>query len=167
MRGLGVNGKFERKPVLGWPGWEADTDGRVYRHGIERGTRPPSSKYFEVSNGKGGKVNRATLVCIAFHGPRPLGLEVCHKNDVSGDDRPENLYWGTHSQNIRDSYRNGIHDRKGEKNGRCVLTDDDCAEIKILYDKKSGITQTYLANIFGVSQVQISKILRGAQRCNT
>ena len=49
------------------------------------------------------------LVLSAFVGPRPDGMEACHWNDQPGDNRIENLRWGTRSDNVRDSIRNGTH----------------------------------------------------------
>lgn len=48
-------------------------------------------------------------VLETFVGPCPVGLEACHKNDDKHDNRIENLYWGTRSQNVQDQIRNGIH----------------------------------------------------------
>ena len=47
------------------------------------------------------------LVLRAFKGERPESMEACHRNDVPTDNRILNLYWGTKSQNMKDSYRNG------------------------------------------------------------
>lgn len=47
------------------------------------------------------------LVLEAFVGPRPEGYLGCHKNDIKTDNRLENLYWGTNSQNQDDAVRNG------------------------------------------------------------
>lgn len=49
------------------------------------------------------------LVLEAFTGPRPLGMEACHWNDIPGDNRPSNLRWGTRKDNTKDSVRNGTH----------------------------------------------------------
>lgn len=38
--------------------------------------------------------------------PRP-GEEACHINDVPDDNRLENLYWGTHYDNMQDAVSNG------------------------------------------------------------
>lgn len=47
------------------------------------------------------------LMLEAFIGPRPIDLEACHRNDDPIDNRIENLYWGTHIENMRDMVRNG------------------------------------------------------------
>jgi hypothetical protein len=55
-----------------------------------------------------GKVTRTvhTLICEAFHGPRPPGLEARHLNDDPLDNRAENLAWGTKADNVADRMRN-------------------------------------------------------------
>ena len=49
------------------------------------------------------------LVAAAWHGPRPDGMDVCHANDIKTDNRPENLRYGTRSENLLDAVRNGIN----------------------------------------------------------
>lgn len=70
----------------------------------------------------------AHLVAEAFLGPRPEGLQVCHKNDVNTDDRLENLYHGTWKDNCADMVKNGH--RKGR--GRAKLTVSQVLVIKQL-----------------------------------
>ncbi|WP_373234004.1 NUMOD4 motif-containing HNH endonuclease [Mycobacterium marinum] len=49
------------------------------------------------------------LVLEAFVGPCPPGMESCHRNDISSDNRLTNLRWDTRSGNQLDAVRNGIH----------------------------------------------------------
>lgn len=51
------------------------------------------------------------LVAAAFIGPKPDGQEVRHINDVRNDNRSDNLTYGTRSDNMYDSIRNGSHNR--------------------------------------------------------
>jgi hypothetical protein len=59
----------------------------------------------------GGK--RTTLVHVmvatAFLGPRPAGKEVRHLDGDPTNNRPENLAWGTHLENVHDTIRHGRH----------------------------------------------------------
>ena len=55
------------------------------------------------------KVAVHRLVLETFVGPCPAGLEGCHRNDDPADNRLENLYWGTRSDNLLDAVRNGRH----------------------------------------------------------
>lgn len=49
------------------------------------------------------------LVLMAFVGPCPEGHECCHRDGDPANNRIDNLYWGTKSQNMRDSIRHGTH----------------------------------------------------------
>lgn len=49
------------------------------------------------------------LVLEAFVGECPDGMETCHKNGIRTDNRLENLYWGTSSENSHDIVRHGNH----------------------------------------------------------
>lgn len=77
--------------------------GRVLRPGTHR------QGYMLVClRGKQGKRTHKVhrLVLIAFGGDRP-GLKVRHRNDIPGDNRLENLTWGTQADNMNDAVRNG------------------------------------------------------------
>ena len=66
--------------------------------------------YAVVSIGWDGcrrKVKAAVLVLSAFNRPPVGGEESCHKNGQSLDDRIENLYWGSHLENMADRKRHG------------------------------------------------------------
>lgn len=110
-------------PVAGYEGlYEVSDLGRVkslhrprLRGGFwpERILRPgPQRKgYLTVSlcdrfgQRKSSRVHR--LVLAAFVGPCPNGMDVLHRNDVPGDNRLVNLYYGTRSENQRDALANG------------------------------------------------------------
>ncbi|WP_167757036.1 NUMOD4 motif-containing HNH endonuclease [Amycolatopsis sp. CFH S0078] len=49
------------------------------------------------------------MVCEAFHGPRPEGMEVRHLDGDSRNNRADNLAWGTQSENMYDRVRHGTH----------------------------------------------------------
>lgn len=68
--------------------------------------------YLRVGMSKFGKTRTMLvhpMVLEAFVGPRPAGEDCRHLNDKPDDNRVENLQWGTRSQNIYDSVRNGSH----------------------------------------------------------
>lgn len=61
--------------------------------------------------------------------PRP-GELVRHLNDIRDDDRPENICWGTYSDNMHDAVRNGkFVSQKGENTSQAKLTDAQVVEI--------------------------------------
>lgn len=76
------------------------------------------------------------LVMVAFCGPCPDGMEVCHNNGDPTDNRLSNLRYGTRSENIYDMVKHGAHwqakkthcprghlldgaNNKRSRNGRC------------------------------------------------
>ena len=44
------------------------------------------------------------LVCSAFHGPKPKGCQVGHKDDNPENNRADNLEWITPSQNMKQAF---------------------------------------------------------------
>jgi hypothetical protein len=55
------------------------------------------------------------LVAMAFLPPVEGCKNVNHKNDIKTDNRVENLYRGTQSENMQDCYRNGRRAKRAEK----------------------------------------------------
>lgn len=49
-----------------------------------------------------------TLIALAFLGPRPPGLLVCHRDDRKSNNRAVNLYYGTRLDNAADYRRNRL-----------------------------------------------------------
>ncbi len=113
---------YEWRPIPGFTRYEASANGQIRRcaggHGSLPGhvLRPRSSPsghlYVNLADDAGNVVRRFAVhrgVCLAFHGEPPQdGMIICHKNDVPTDNRPDNLYWGTHSSNADDRVRNGV-----------------------------------------------------------
>ena len=59
-------------------------------------------------DGRRFRVKNATLVCSAFHGPKPFPEAVIrHLDGDSHNDCADNLAWGTQSENLRDAVRHG------------------------------------------------------------
>lgn len=107
---------MEWKPIPGFPGYEASAAGEIRaaksrvraRQGqplkpwtVERHGRLASY----VQLGRGNKVLVHRLVCAAFHGPAPEGMNDCaHVNHNSLDNRASNLKWSTHADNMAENY---------------------------------------------------------------
>ncbi len=91
------------------------------------------------------------LVMLAFHGFPPPGLEAMHINGNPKDNRPENLKYGTHSENMIDMYRNG--------KGNISLTPEDIRQIRFGF--ACGYSPQELAGMYGVSESVIRRIRRG------
>lgn len=90
-----VNGRGDRYKYLAPRRLSVWHDPRGYEHVALRCTG--SKKRYTVH----------ALVAEAFHGPRPAGMALRHLNGDPGDNRPENLAYGTQAENLDDRDRHG------------------------------------------------------------
>lgn len=119
------------KPIPGYDGYEASdlgrirsTDRMVARSMLRRGQERFESPILRRGQVLRGWLNGTVrvrpgsdrkerpvgqLVLETFVGPRPPGLEMCHRDDDPWNNALSNLYWGTSSQNKYDLVRNGNH----------------------------------------------------------
>ena len=88
------------------------------------------------------------------NGPIPQGQCVLHKCDVPGCVRPDHLWIGSKSDNIKDREQKG-RTAKGENAGPSKLTENDILTIRLL-----DIPQKSLAALYQVSQPNIHCIKR-------
>jgi len=123
-------------------------DGRVFR---ELTPSVDSGGYHQIRNGK-FRQRRHVLVLETYHGPRPEGAVSRHLNGDPRDDRPENLAWGSQSENLLDSVRHGTH-RSG-----ALITEKQRAEIK--QRRASGESGKSLAAEYGISQQRVCDIYK-------
>jgi hypothetical protein len=155
---------IERIGVPGYPGVEVDAYARVWVNGIEKTGWLNFDGYFvfHVGFGKNKKQERRSrLICSAFHGADYGGKIVAHKNDIKIDDRPENLYWATYSENLSDAYKNGRHkvSCSGGSNGRSKLS-EDCVILIREMAASGEWSQKELAEMFGISASVVSSIVK-------
>ena len=104
--------------MIGYEGLYAVSDEGELRTRDRRGEWIPralfadKNGYRRVTLSRGG-VKRTCLVhhlvLEAFVGPRPNGMECRHLNGQPGDNRLENLAWGTSSENGLDTVAHGNH----------------------------------------------------------
>jgi hypothetical protein len=155
-----------RRSVPGYLGYEADSNGAIYRNGSKLNVRIDENGYRKVASGKSGQVKCATLVCMAFHGlaPNDARYLVAHWNDDPGDDRASNLRWATYRENRADAARNGKVAR-GSRQGTAKLTESDIPVIRKLYDDDE-FYQYELAEMFGVCQRTINLIVNRKGWCH-
>ncbi len=154
-------------------------------------TRPDGytvSPHGEVFNPKGDKLNSwlsngypqvkirgvkhyvHRLVAEAFI-PNPENKQtVNHKDGIKTHSFVENLEWATYSENTIHAYKTKLMS-SGSGHGRAKLTDEDVLAIRAAHaDYVHGWT-TEMARKYNVSDVTISKIVRGisyrdAGKCN-
>jgi hypothetical protein len=160
----------EWRAIPGFQGYEASDLGRV--RSLER-------KISDIYKGKArirlfkGKILRPapdkrgyllvshlekrvhTLVMLAFHGPPPEGMEVCHLSADRKDNRLCNLRYDNHKSNLADRLIHGTF-LVGERHGSAKLTTREVQEIQNAIG-----TQHEIATRYGVSQSHVSTIRSG------
>lgn len=172
-----------RKEIPNIPGYEVDELGNVWsvssnwRGYGERIIKPVLNDggYWSVRvtvNGKRTNYPQHRLVCSAFHGLNPGGLQVRHIDGNKLNNNPNNLVWGTALENAHDRNkhgmtakgdRNGTHTKpgnlaRGERCGLSKLKDKDVLRIRYLYKQKM-FNQRKLAKKFNVHRDTISLIV--------
>lgn len=94
----------------------------------------------------GGKTMLAAwVVCEAFHGPRPEGMQAAHEDGNPLNDTPANLSWKTPRDNSIDRFRHGTMRNK--------LTAEDVTRIRDRYD--AGEQLQPIADDYGVTKQTI------------
>jgi hypothetical protein len=96
-----------------------------------------------------------------FNGPIPKELELCHYCDNPPCCNIDHLFLGTHKENMKDAGIKGkMGGPRGEANKFHVLQNKDVVKIKQL-GVEGKLYHREIGEIFNVSQVTISKIIRG------
>ncbi|WP_248948290.1 HNH endonuclease [Oerskovia enterophila] len=155
----------EWRPV-GVEGYFANREGQVLGR-FGRVLKPwiagSGYEYIAVPTGGTGKRNVTvhSLVCTAFHGPRPDGMQVAHNDGNPTNNRAENLRWTTPADNSADRRRHGTawasgYSRPGELNPGSKLTASEVAAIR-----SSTEPAHLLAGAFGVGRSAIDDIRNG------
>ena len=117
-------------------------------------------------NGKWVRASRLAWEIITGS-PIPKGLLALHRCDVRRcvradlDPRVSHIFLGTHAENMADMVRKGrSDDRAGMLNPFARLSDAAILELRRRY-AAGGITQQALADEYGTSQCNVSKIVLG------
>lgn len=108
--------------------------------------------------GKRAMVAVHKLVGLAFLGPRPPGMLICHGPGGSLDNRALNLYYGTPVSNMHDRVRDGT-DIRGEDIPWAKLTEAIVQECR--RRSAAGERQAALAREFGVTPSTLSNAIKG------
>lgn len=113
-----------------------------------------SSGYLLVCFGRGNSQQVHELVCTAFHGPKPEGNEVLHRDNNKTNAVASNVHWGTRSQNGVQKMRDALAENRYEENlGNVKLTIPEVHAIRL--DPRS---QDEIAAHYGISQSNVSMI---------
>lgn len=102
------------------------------------------------------------LVAVHFIGDPPSGKNhVLHRDDIKTNNHVSNLYWGDDADNMMDMKRNECLSI-GSNRTDSKLTESDVLDIRKRY-KRGESNQSELAEVYGVHQVQISRIITGKE----
>ena len=119
-----------------------------------------SSGTFKLGTYKNHLVHR--LMYQHATGTDPVGRVVMHKCDVRACCNPDHLSLGTPADNIADMHAKGRYRcLVGEKAPNAKLTRDQAVEVLRLV--RSGVSNTEVGKMFGVSNMCVSDIKRGAR----
>lgn len=170
-----ANEQVEWRDVPGWPRYRASSEGNVETQWapgkITRGDEWRPVKLhrngddylaFNVSHvasptGKQVVVTVHRFVCLAFHGLPQPGQETRHFPDRNiENNRPENLSWATHAENLADKFIHGTN-LCGEKCHFAKLTRDKAIQIHRL--SWAGVRNKDIAEQVGTSRPTVSLIL--------
>lgn len=99
-------------------------------------------------NGKQKTRKVHQLVCEAFIGPCPEGMEVCHGANGKLDNSLTNLHYGTPSENQQDRFRDGTSNNKAVIRG----------------DGREFVSQTEGARVSGCNRSSITACCKGKQK---
>ena len=169
------------RPIPGFPGYDASTDGLLRRTALgARGQPPrvfsgwinpcgPNGGYRRTSLRRGGRTTTRYvhhLVCLAFHGQPPgergTGLDQYQVNHKDGDklnNHPDNLEWVTRAENNAHASATGLY-RRGRRVPGAKITPADALEIRRL-SQRGHLSQEVIAMRYGVSRSLVSAIKTG------
>lgn len=94
-------------------------------------------------------------------GPIEEGQEVCHRCDTPLCVRPDHLFLGTRSDNMRDKVQKDRHNPvRGSRNSRSKLNEAQVFDIRVRF-AAGDISQQQLANEYQVARSLVGMIVRG------
>ena len=167
----------EIRQVPGFDGAWAGADGFIYS--TRKSNRWPGEvrRLAGVDNGRGylrsnvcGKPRAIhVLIASAFHGPRPGGMEVNHRDGIKANNRPCNLEYVTRSENMKHCFRSGLgNSPTGERHHMTSLTEVQVARLRHDYvmlrdgrERMPNGAMRHLQYKYGISDSGINGIVRG------
>ena len=158
----------EWRQIPGFANYSASSDGEIRRdvrlHNSPRGLVSQALNdrgYWKCSvtddNGKSRTVTVHTLVALAFLGPSPGGLWICHKDGMNENSRASNLRYDTPASNTADLRAHGRM-RVGSAVCQAKLREEDIPQILELW-RGGTLTQEQIGQQFGVSQRAIWQVI--------
>lgn len=132
--------------------------GTTERHNgrVLKGYRLSRGHYHAVDLSKDSQKTHRTvhsLVAEAFVGPRPPGMDVMHLDGDRGNNRVENLRYGTRTENLHQTYEYGGR----QANGKLTKTE----AMDVIRRLEKGEHPIALAEEYGVNNAAIYHIRNG------
>lgn len=97
------------------------------------------------------------MVCLAFHGLRPLGKVASHLDGNMLNNCADNLVWETQAENLARRKGHGTSD-KGLQNTRSVMTAE---KVRLIRERATLESHQTIANSLGISRTTVSRIVNG------
>lgn len=117
--------------------------------------------YLVVNLGRGNHRRVASLVAEAFIGPRPAGMDVCHRDCDTSNNAVSNLRYDTRQGNMADSVRE-LRMPRGTSRPCHRLTERQAVEIRAKYVPYK-YTARMLAEEYGVPRSTVEGLLRSTR----
>jgi hypothetical protein len=111
------------------------------------------------SDGHTEKAYLHRLICEAFHGPCPPGMECRHLDGDKTNNAANNLAWGTRDENTSDRTRHGTNP-VGERNPMAKLTYSKVLELR-RFRAETGKSYKLIGLEFGVSTMTAYRAATG------
>lgn len=158
----------EWRRIPGYSRYSVSDDGQVRRDVRIYRTPPgacalsPSGGYPAVSltgdEGRSRRLHIHSLLMLAFVGPRPAGMHVCHADGDSANCVLHNLRYDTPAGNVADAIKHGTQVR-GVAVVQALL--DDAKVERIVNALDAGATYIELGATYGVTNYCIYRIAAG------
>lgn len=136
------------KEIPDCPGYEVSDLGRVRFTKMQKFT--VAEKGYMIVSVKGVLKRVHRLVLLAFIGPCPEGMEVCHNDGNPGNNKLDNLRYGTHQENMKDRL---LHNTSGN------ITAEQAREIREA--AAAGISGRALMKEYKTGGLSMPRLLRG------
>ena len=173
---------YECKPIPGFPRYFADTNGEIwrmknkrkYKHRNGLGTGKVIGRYLKKLK-PSVRVRGYLFTSFSLkHKPYPKSIHrviasvfipnpdnkpyVCHKNDITSDNRVENLFWGTAKENTQDCIRKERRNtRKGETHGCHKITEAMVKYIRLRF--KQGSRQCEIQKELNIPKSMVHRVV--------
>lgn len=164
----------EYKNIIDFPDYRVGDDGTIWSWKCKAGTKKKRWKqlkpwtikgnYKVVGLKKDGDRTCRTvhgLVLECFIGPKPKGMEGCHKDNDPNNNALENLRWDSPKNNCKDRTKHGVHianTGRGSRHGMHKLIENEVIEIRDYFEK--GIySRAHLSEMYNISYRNICDII--------